>query len=81
MLRFLDEDGEGRRYEIYGEAIGLDELTLDGELTTDLAAIVAGQIAVTPMHFELTHLAGIDTLARSDLSALLTTAVREVAEP
>jgi 5'-nucleotidase len=81
VLRFLDEDGEGRRYDIYGEAIGMDEQTQDGEIITDLAAIVDGQIAVTPMHFELTHLAGIDTLARSDLSALLETAAREVAEP
>jgi 5'-nucleotidase len=80
-LRILDEGADGRRYEIYGEAIGLDELAQDGEITTDLAAVVAGQIAVTPMHFELTHLAGIDPLVRSDLSALLRPASREVAEP
>ncbi len=79
-LRVLDEDGDGRRYEIYGEVTGLQEQSRDGELITDLAAILAGQIAVTPMHFELTDLAGIDTLARSDLSALLRSAAREVAE-
>jgi 5'-nucleotidase len=80
VLRFLDEGADGRRYDIYGEAIGLDEQSPDGEIITDLAAIVAGQIAVTPMHFELTDIAGIDTLGRSDLSALLGPAARGVAE-
>jgi 5'-nucleotidase len=79
-LRILDEGADGRRYEIYGEAIGTDEQAQDGELATDLAAVDARRIAVTPMHFDLTHLAGIETLARSDLSALLGPAARGVVE-
>ena len=81
VLKFLDEGSEGRRYDIYGEALGIGEQSSDGGTITDLAAITAGQIAVTPMHFELTDIAGIDTLSRSDLSALLQPAAREVAEP
>ncbi len=32
---------------------------------TDLAAVAAGQIAVTPLHFDLTDVAGMDALAAS----------------
>ena len=80
VLRYLDEGADGRRYDIYGEAVGIDEQSPDGDIITDLAAVAAGQIAVTPMHFELTDVAGIDTLARSDLAALLRPAAREIAE-
>jgi 5'-nucleotidase len=75
-LRLLvDEDG-GRRYQIYGEAAGRSE-----ETDTDLASVDAGRIAVTPLHFDLTDLAGMDALARADLSALLAPAAREVTGP
>jgi len=74
-LRLLEDAGEGRLYEIYGEAGALE-----GETDTDLAAVAAGQIAVTPLHFDLTDVAGMDALARSDLSALLAPAAREVQE-
>lgn len=74
-LRLIEDDGKGRRYEIYGEAGALQ-----GETDTDLAAVAAGQIAVTPLHFDLTDVSGMDALARSDLSALLAPAVREVGE-
>jgi 5'-nucleotidase len=74
-LRLLDDDHAGRRYEIYGEASALE-----GETGTDLAAVGAGYIAVTPLHFDLTDVSGMDALARSDLSALLQPAAREVEE-
>ena len=36
---------------------------------TDLAAVAEGRIAVTPLHFDLTDVAGIDALAAHDLDA------------
>jgi 5'-nucleotidase len=38
---------------------------------TDLAAVAAGHIAVTPIHFELTHLPGIEVLREFELERLL----------
>jgi 5'-nucleotidase len=73
-LRLIGDDGDGRVYEIYGEP------ALEGETDTDLAAVAEGEIAVTPLHFDLTDVAGIDALARSDLSALLGPVAREVGE-
>ena len=45
---------------------------------TDLAAIAAGRIAVTPLHFDLTDRPGIETLQAYDLARLLAPAAREV---
>jgi 5'-nucleotidase len=67
-----DEDG-GRRYWIYGADPGFHD-----EAGTDLAAIHAGRIAVTPVHFDLTDVSGMDALERYDLARLLAPAVREV---
>jgi 5'-nucleotidase len=66
------EDGR-RRYWIYGADPGFRD-----EPGTDLAAIAAGRIAVTPVHFDLTDVAGMDALARRDLSRLLVPAARGV---
>jgi len=66
------EDGR-RRYWIYGADPGFQD-----EPGTDLAAIAAGQIAVTPLHFDLTDVDGMDALARRDLSRLLAPAARGV---
>jgi 5'-nucleotidase len=74
-LRLIEHGEAGRRYEIYGEAAGLE-----GEADTDLAAVAAGEIAVTPLHFDLTDVAGMDALERSDLAALLEPAAHEVEE-
>jgi len=74
-LTLIEDGPDGRRFEIYGEAAGTD-----GETDTDLAAIVDGHIAVTPLHFDLTDVGGMDALERADLSALLEPAAREVAE-
>src|SRR3954449_7813110 len=67
-----DED-KGRRYWIYGADPGFHD-----ESGTDLAAINAGRIAVTPLHFDLTDAAGMDVLTRYDLARLLAPAAREV---
>jgi len=57
-LEQVDSDGTRRRqFSIYGAAAGHEED--DG---TDLAAVAAGRIAVTPLHFDLTHAPGIETL-------------------
>jgi 5'-nucleotidase len=67
-----DEDG-GRRYWIYGADPGFHD-----EPGTDLAAIHAGRIAVTPVHFDLTDVSGLDSLTKYDLARLLAPAAREV---
>src|ERR671939_1212239 len=51
-LHSEEEDGR-RRYWIYGADPGFQD-----EPGTDLAAIHAGRIAVTPLHFDLTDVAG-----------------------
>jgi 5'-nucleotidase len=67
-----DEDGS-RRYWVYGADPGFHD-----ERGTDLASVHAGRIAVTPVHFDLTDVAGMDALDRYDLSRLLAPAAREV---
>jgi len=67
-----DED-RGRRYWIYGADPGFHD-----EAGTDLAAVYAGSIAVTPVHFDLTDVSGMDALERYDLARLLVPAAREV---
>jgi 5'-nucleotidase len=67
-----DED-RGRRYWIYGADPGFHD-----EPGTDLAAVHAGRIAVTPVHFDLTDVSGLDALTKYDLARLLAPAAREV---
>ena len=55
-----------RRYWIYGDDPGFHD-----EPGTDLAVVAAGRIAVTPMHFDLTYLPGIEALGGFDLNGLL----------
>jgi 5'-nucleotidase len=78
-LALVDEDAthpQGRRlYRIYGDASYLRD-----ETGTDLAAVAAGQIAVTPIHFDLTDRDGLDALTRYDLARLIAPAADEVAE-
>jgi len=64
-----------RRYWVYGRDHGFHD-----EPGTDLAAVAAGDIAVTPLHFDLTDAAGMDALERHDLGRLLTPAAEEVEE-
>jgi 5'-nucleotidase len=57
-LKLLGETDRGRkRYEIYGWKPGWEEV--EG---TDLNAVHAGRIAVTPIHFDLTDHGGLETL-------------------
>ena len=58
-LKLLEEADEGRRrYEIYGWTPSFEES--EG---TDLNAVAAGRIAVTPIHFDLTDHGGIERCA------------------
>jgi 5'-nucleotidase len=68
-----EEEGGRRRYRIYGE-----DPDYHREEGTDFAAIAAGMIAVTPLHFDLTDVAGIESLAGFDLDGLLRPAASEV---
>lgn len=74
-LSLVEDSSAGRRYWIYGEA-GRDEQ----ETGTDLAALAEGRIAVTPLHFDLTDAAGMDTLARYDLSRLIAPAAGDLSD-
>jgi 5'-nucleotidase len=68
-----DEDRNGpRRYWIYGADPGFED-----EPGTDLAAVHAGRIAVSPLHLDLTHHDGIGPLSMARLDELLAPAVRE----
>ena len=66
----LEQEEEGppsrRRYWIYGSDPGFHD-----EPGTDLAAVAAGRIAVTPIHFDLTDRPGLEALRGFDLEALL----------
>jgi 5'-nucleotidase len=72
QLEAQDEDGR-RHYWIYG-----GDPDFHDEPGTDLAAVHAGRIAVTPVHFDLTDVQGMDALERYDLARLLAPAAREV---
>jgi 5'-nucleotidase len=78
-LSLVDEDPtpprRRRLYRIYGDA----SFERD-ETGTDLAAVAAGRIAVTPIHFDLTDRDGLDALQRYDLARLIAPAAEEVAE-
>jgi len=79
-LTLTEPDGGGgqtqrRRYWVYGRDHGFHD-----EPGTDLAAVAAGDIAVTPLHFDLTDAAGMDALERHDLGRLLAPAAEEVEE-
>jgi len=72
----VDSDDEGRRrFRIYGDAPVYHD-----EEGTDLAAIAAGRIAVTPLHFDLTAEHGLEELRAYDLARLLAPAAEELAE-
>ena len=72
-MKLDQEDGGRRRYWIYGEQPGYRE-----EEGTDFAALAGSCIAVTPLHFDLTDQAGIESLEGFDLERLLAPAAREV---
>src|SRR3954451_16096000 len=68
----LSPQGEGK-YFIYGADPGYED-----EPGTDLVAVAAGRIAVTPVHLDLTYHDGIGSLSMADLERLLAPAAQEV---
>jgi 5'-nucleotidase len=72
-LAVQQEEGSRTLYRIYGESPDYHR-----EEGTDLAAVAAGRIAVTPLHFDLTDTPGIETLRSYDLARLLEPAAREI---
>ncbi len=75
-LSLVDEGSGNRRlYRIYGDASYERDQT-----DTDLAAVAAGKIAVTPIHFDLTDRDGMDALQRYDLARLVGAAEEVVDE-
>jgi len=70
-----DPSAARRSYWIYGE-----EPSFEDEPGTDLAAVHAGRIAVSPLHLDLTHHDGIGPLSLSDLDRLLAPAAAEIEE-
>jgi 5'-nucleotidase len=71
-LDLVDEQSGRRQFRIYG-----DSPVHDDEIGTDLWAVSAGRIAVTPLHFDLTAEHGLDELRAYDLARLLEPAERE----
>jgi 5'-nucleotidase len=70
----LDEDVNGRRvYRIYG-----DDPSYHPEEGTDFAAVAAGLIAVTPLHFDLTATDALGALGDFDLDRLIRPAAEQV---
>jgi 5'-nucleotidase len=65
-LRLDEEEAGRRRYWIYGNAPGYEDVA-----GTDLAAVAAGRIALTPLHFDLTDRPSIEALQALDLARLL----------
>jgi 5'-nucleotidase len=68
----LQDQGDGTFF-IYGADPGYED-----EPGTDLVAVAAGHVAVTPVHLDLTHHDGIGPLSASDLARLLAPAAQEV---
>jgi len=75
-LRLVDQDDAGRRrYRIYGFAPTFEE-----EPGTDLTAVAAGRVSITPVHFDLTDREGVDRLREAELEADLVAALAEAVE-
>jgi 5'-nucleotidase len=65
-LSLVEKEDVRRLYRIYGDAS--DDPNEQG---TDLAAVRSHRIAVTPLHFALTHVESLEALAEHDLERLL----------
>ena len=71
-LKLVEEGKDGRRrYQIYGF-----EPSFEDEPGTDLAAVARGRVALTPIHFDLTHHDGLGGLEAWDAAELLEAASR-----
>ena len=71
-LKLESEEEHRRRYWIYGSDPGFHD-----EPGTDLAAVAAGRVAVTPIHFDLTDRPSLEALRRFDLEQLLAPVVHD----
>jgi 5'-nucleotidase len=71
-LKLEREEEHRRRYWIYGSDPGFHD-----EPGTDLAAVAAGRVAVTPIHFDLTDRPSLEALRRFDLEELLLPLARD----
>jgi 5'-nucleotidase len=67
-LKLVSEGGGRRHYEIYGWQPGHEEIA-----GTDLHAVAAGRIAVTPVHFDLTDHGGLERLRSWGFEEMLAT--------
>ena len=73
-LKLVEEDSEGRRrYEIYGF-----EPSFEDEPGTDLAVVARRKVALTPIHFDLTHHDGLGGLGEWDVAGMLDRAAAHV---
>jgi 5'-nucleotidase len=73
-LSLEEEDERGRRrYRIYGMEPGYEH-----QEGSDLTAIHDGCISVTPIHFDLTDVSGMEALSAFDFDRLLKSAAREL---
>ena len=73
-LKLVEEDGDGRkRYRIYGF-----EPSYHDEPGTDLVAVARDRVALTPIHFDLTHHDGLDGLGAWDMQELLDAAAKAI---
>jgi 5'-nucleotidase len=72
-LKLVEEDSDSgrRRYEIYGF-----EPSFKDEPGTDLAAVARGKVALTPIHFDLTHHDGIGPIDEWDAEGMLAAATQ-----
>jgi 5'-nucleotidase len=69
-LKLEREEEHRRRYWIYGSDPGFHD-----EPGTDLAAVAAGRVAVTPIHFDLTDRPSLEALRRFDLEEMLSSPI------
>jgi 5'-nucleotidase len=73
-LTLVEEDSDGRRrYKIYGF-----EPSYEDEPGTDLVAVAHNKVALTPIHFDLTHHDGLDGLSEWDTADLLDAAAKAI---
>ena len=65
-LTLEGESGSKKHYRIYGEPMSHDQ-----QPGTDLSAIDDGLVSVTPLHFDLTDIDGMDEMQRWEIDGLL----------
>jgi 5'-nucleotidase len=75
-LELQEEDEHRRRYRIYGM-----EPSYRQEEGTDFAAIDAGMMSITPLHFELTDVGRLEEIAGWDFGALIAEAATSATDP